>query len=61
MKEGSCSKFMHCICGVDSKAAALAESLEQGPKLTPEEEAVAASKFLDEEQFWKRFEFDKIK
>ncbi|XP_021966846.1 sodium/glucose cotransporter 4 isoform X1 [Folsomia candida] len=55
MKEGSCSKFMHCICGVDSKAAALAESLEQGPKLTPEEEAVAASKFLDEEQFWKRF------
>ncbi len=56
MKIGSCMKFLNCICGVDAKAEALALS-EQGPKLSPQEEAVAAAKFLDEDQFWKRFCF----
>lgn len=56
LKANSCMRIVNCLCGVDSKAAAL-EELEQGPKLTPEEEAAAAAKFLDEDKFWKRFSY----
>lgn len=54
LKENSVMKFIHCICGVDQKVLSL-ENLEQGPKLTAEEEAAEAAKFLDEDKFWKRF------
>lgn len=32
--------------------------LEEGPKLSPEEEACAAAKFLDEDKFWKRYAYE---
>ncbi|CAG7730914.1 unnamed protein product [Allacma fusca] len=47
-------KMLNCICGLTEAAAAEAKA-EEGPKLTPEEEAASAAKFLDESKFWSRF------
>lgn len=47
-------KILKCICGADNKTIEQAQ-LEEGPKLSPEEEACAAAKFLDEDKFWKRY------
>lgn len=52
LKTSGCMKFINCLCGVDPAAEAQAK-LDQGPQLSPEEEAVAAAKFLDEARFWK--------
>ena len=46
-------KIINCICGVDQKEMDEAKA-EEGPKLSPEEEAASAAKFLDESKFWRR-------
>jgi hypothetical protein len=51
-EEHSCLRFLKCICGGGAEVEEGAG--EDAPKLSQEEEAAAAAKFLDEDKFWKR-------
>jgi sodium/glucose cotransporter 1/sodium/glucose cotransporter 9 len=53
-EDSQMKKMLHYICGVNEKATEEAKA-EEGPKLSPEEEAATAAKFLDESKFWRRF------
>jgi len=48
-------KLFNCICGLGNSSDETNGKEEGGsPQMTPEEEAIIAAKFLDEDKFWRR-------